>query len=58
MLIRVVESSTEHPTPKFVAIMILEIIGSFAVLEKPVSREPIREVVTSVLVELDFQASL
>lgn len=37
MLIRVVESSTEHPMPKFVAIMILEIIGSSAVLEKPVS---------------------
>ena len=40
MLIRVVKSSTEHPMPKFFAIMILEIIGSSAVLEKPVSREP------------------
>lgn len=34
MRIRVVESSTEHPMPKFVAIMILEIIGSSAVLER------------------------
>ena len=58
MLILVVESSTEHPMPNFFAIMVLKVIGSSAVLEKPVSREPTRAVVISVLVKLDFQPSL